>query len=102
MDDLNGAYFTLVARKSTADRRQAAVARVRRILQGCVWMTGAAEHAWAYVENRAEEPTDAFGPGAVLLTVAGNDPRVHRWVSSLSTDVRQALNVSLGAVHPSR
>jgi hypothetical protein len=101
IDDLNGAYFTLVARKSTTDRRQAALARVRRILRGCVWMTGAEEHAWVYVQDRVEESSDAFGPAAVLLTVARNNTRVHRWVSTLATDVRRALYVSLGAEHPS-
>ena len=36
-------------------------------------MTGAEEHAWAYVGERLEEPSDAFGPAAVLLTVAPDD-----------------------------
>jgi hypothetical protein len=64
-------------------------------------MTGAEEHAWAYVGERLEEPSDAFGPAAVLLTVAPDDPRVQRWVRTLSPEVRQALRAGLGMVHPS-
>jgi hypothetical protein len=96
IEDLNGAYFTLAGRRRAAGRSEVAAARVRRLLVGTRWMSNVAADAWAYAEAM-DAPEEAFGPAAVLLTVASAEPRVRRWVASLSTDVQHALVRVFGA-----
>lgn len=95
IEDLNGAFFTL---SSPGSRRQrgAAVERTRRALLGTAWMTGVVDDAWDYAQNSVEEPTDAFGAAAILLSVAGDDARVRAWVETLGAPVRRALRLVLG------
>jgi hypothetical protein len=97
IDDLNGAFFTLAKRRSTAASRAAAIERVRRMLSGTQWMSNVASDAWEYIEGGFDEASDAFGPAAVLLVVDAHNRRVSRWIATLSPSVRRALELSVGS-----
>jgi hypothetical protein len=97
IEDLNGAYFTLVGRGGQAGRHEAAVARVQRLLIGVPWMSSAADAAWAYAEAQGADAEESFGAAAVLLALGPDDPRVRRWVATLPARVRGALRRVFGA-----
>lgn len=96
IEDLNGAYFGVVARGTQEERRTAAAARVRRLLAGTAWMSNVAQDAWAYVAAHPDGGPEWFGAAAVLLTVSPDDARVGSWVGTLPAEVKRALRSCLG------